>query len=590
MGVEIKEHAHEQRSSAPWSLRTLDESLKRERQEGNSTFLSHSLHAGVVRSVDLGAQEPVQVAPLSKSIDDDLVGEPIHVQSNRGFWPEMVDIIPHLLPGEYPTSIERYDLQPIQNPLTTEQALRRLAGVESFPEKRIGENGPLNASAATVENTDNKELHLFETLFGRDSLIVGLFLAETHPELARSVCVALAELQGIGVDIQREEEFGKIIHEFRTDDDTRGQELRKRGWDFPYYGSVDATSLFIQLVTKVVEADPSFLEQEVIGKGGRRQTIATALTMATDWLLRKTDDSPDGLVEHRRINPKGIENQVWKDSKDSQSYKDGTLTNPQNFFAPVEVQAYTYDAFLAMAKIYKERDPIYAQILLDKAENLKRQILSKFYIEDERGGYFAMGLERISNGEQEWLQQVDTRTSNMGHLLNSAILESDDEEIVSKREELIRTLQMPEMQSSNGLRTLSSREKRFKPGGYHTGSVWPWDNMWVALGYKRLGYEHLSRTTMRAVYERIMRTGEYPEFMRGDEENDAGRNERRVETYSEFDGFSNTIEQLKQSIQAWTVASARRIEEEMKEWGELPSPTLLEREIIYHEPITLAAD
>ena len=234
-----------------------------------------------------------------------------------------------LLPGERLESVQELDLvdpPAMHDPLAE---LCILAGVER-PEE-IGDNGPVIASRATAANADEPALRLFEIVFGRDSLTVALFVADLFPKLLEATVLHLARFQGKVFDARREEEPGRIAHEIRPPE-TEGV------WGFPYYGTVDATPLFIRGLVRAIERRPAF-----------RAEVQEALDAAVAWLLRRLGEDELGLLSHLRANPHGLENQVWKDSWDSMSHADGTVANHAAPVASLEAQALAYDALVEVA-------------------------------------------------------------------------------------------------------------------------------------------------------------------------------------------------------------------------------------------------
>jgi glycogen debranching enzyme len=56
-----------------------------------------------------------------------------------------------------------------------------------------------------------------------------------------------------------------------------------------------------------------------------------------------------------------------------------------------------------------------------------------------------------------------------------------------------------DMFSGWGIRTLSCREKRFNPIGYHLGTVWPHDNSMIATGFRRYGFDRDAATAFDSI-------------------------------------------------------------------------------------------
>ncbi|MDQ0618138.1 amylo-alpha-1,6-glucosidase [Arthrobacter globiformis] len=299
----------------------------------------------------------------------------------------------------------------------------------------------------------------FMTLFGRDSLWASHMALAVDPSLALGTLQTLAERQGTVVDPMSEEEPGKILHEVRLDVSS-GLSL---GGKSTYYGSVDATPLFVDVIGAVSRW------------GFAKETIAALLPhadRALDWIRDYGDKDGDGFVEYERLNPQGLINQGWKDSWDGINFADGRLAEPP--IALCEVQGYVYAAYTARAWMaYDTGDKALGDELADRAAQLKKRFNEKFWIPER--GYYAIALD----GKK---RQVDACASNMGHCLVYGLVDDDKAPQVAQR------LMSPEMFSGWGVRTLASDMGAYNPASYHNGSVWPHDNAIVAAGLLRYGF------------------------------------------------------------------------------------------------------
>lgn len=453
----------------------------------------------------------------------------------------MVDIDPRIDPSTIPLrpeekliSAQLVDIKKPKKPLSALEALQLLAGVDR-PED-IGKRGPVVASRIYSGHEAVIALRLYEVVFGRDSLIVARLVEDQFPELTHTTVEYLAQRQGKRYNESAEEEPGKIVHENRPPEDPIAISLTKtRSWGWPYYGSVDATPLFI---TAAFASDQAGVLEKNVQAAAR-------------WLLKKMSENPEGLLESRPLNPKGQNMiQSWKDSLDSHHHADGSLANFSAGIASIEVQGYVYDALLACG-------------LKTKAEKLRAVILEKFWIEDEKGGYFALGSDRDASGK---LRLLDVRTSNIGHLLTSQLLDGDDVQDI--REKLVKTLFSEELLSKRGIRTLATHENRYRPNSYHNGSVWPWDTMWISLGLLRHGYTKEAKDLWGRILAMIAETKRFPEFVSGDDIQPP-LNRRRIVVHDTHYNFNNTIEQSPQEIQSWTVASVVAIEHLQRKYGRI---------------------
>jgi len=483
----------------------------------------------------------------------------------------------------------RHERRFFQHTPSSLQQMLRLTGSRSA--RAIGTNGPSVASLAleppvpkktrlktisrlryspTMAPSAPAHLRLYEVVFGRDSLRVAIDLINSYPELARATTLKLAQLQGIEYNIAREEEPGRIVHEARDNDDVRAQQLtRDLGWEWPYYGAVDATPEFVRTLTaycRRTQENYKFLTTEYIDRSGHKRDMAYALDMALEWILNRLDSNSEGLLEYKSVLPRGIENQVWKDSWDAYHHADGTLANHDQGIASIEVQVTAYDALLDAAELYERiyDDADHAQELRRRAEQLKRTILDIFWTE-EKGGYFVLGTDRDEEGQ---LRQMKIRTSNMGHVLNSRLLEGDDPELLHKREMVVRHILAPEMLNISGIRTLASDEIRFRPGAYHNGSIWLWDTHHIAKGLRRQGHTDAASELDRRMLHVIETTKIFPEYVRGDNYLLPSINNYTVTVWDELAQRENQVEQPPQEVQAWTVAAIlaikKRIDRENK--------------------------
>lgn len=426
----------------------------------------------------------------------------------------------------------------------------------------VGTNGPsVAALSSESKNIRHNNQGLFNTVFGRDSLRVAIDLMNHYPKLAKETIQHLAEVQGIEYNTSREEEPGRIPHEIRDADDPIAIKItQSNGWGWPYYGSVDATPEFIRTLSaycKLSDHNIEFLSYTYNDKSGQPQTISTALIRAVNWMIKRMDSNPEGLIEFKSVLKLGIENQVWKDSWDPYHHSDGTIANHNKGIASIEVQTVTHDALLDAADLY---DNIYvdkhkeAEALRERAKILAKNILDIFWTED-KGGYFVIGTDRDNNGK---LRQLKIRTSNMGHILNSRVIDGDDIEHTRKRMAILRQLQSPEMLSISGIRTLASDEVRFREGAYHNGSVWIWDTYHIVKGALR----HIKSNPEFGLFandleNRIQKIvdviGGFPEHVRGGDE--IAVNTRIIDIYDNNEKRVNRVEQPPQEVQAWTVAA-----------------------------------
>jgi glycogen debranching enzyme len=310
----------------------------------------------------------------------------------------------------------------------------------------------------------------FMTLFGRDTLITAFQELPLGPEPAAAALRALAETQADADDPERDAEPGKIVHELR-----RGKTALV--WTDRYYGSVDATPLFLVLLSELWRWSG---DDEIVREleGPARRALA--------WIDRFGDRDGDGFVEYLRRAPHGIDNQNWKDSRNSMVFRDGSIARAP--IAPAEVQGYVYDAKLRLAELARRvwRDEETAARLEREAAELRDRFDAAFWLPHR--GWYALGLDAGK-------RPVDALGSNTGHLLWSGIVPA--ERVAAAAERLVAG----PLWSGWGVRTLAADEIAFDPLEYHNGTVWPHDNSLIALGLARAGRAEEARRVVRALLD-----------------------------------------------------------------------------------------
>jgi len=300
----------------------------------------------------------------------------------------------------------------------------------------------------------------FMTLFGRDSLLTGWMTLPLNVGLALGTLETLARVQGRRVDPLTEEEPGRILHELRL-----GPDIDEALGGSHYYGTVDATPLFVMLLAECLRwgGDPE-----------RVRRLLPAADEALAWIERYGDRDGDGFVEYRRATDRGLSNQGWKDSFDAISDQAGRLAEPP--IALCEVQGYVYAAYLARAYLAEtlDGDTAGAAGWRATAAGLRNAFHDRFWLPD--CGWYALALDGSKRA-------VDALGSNAAHALWTGI--ATDKCAAT----LIQYLAEPTMDSGYGLRTLSADMPRYNPMSYHNGSVWPHDTAIAVAGLLR--YAHL---------------------------------------------------------------------------------------------------
>ncbi|MYS22767.1 Glycogen debranching enzyme (alpha-1,6-glucosidase) [Streptomyces sp. DvalAA-14] len=314
----------------------------------------------------------------------------------------------------------------------------------------------------------------FLTLFGRDSLLTSLFSLPYRPGIAAAVLTALAAAQGTGYEPSRLEQPGRIPHELRHGELAHFHQVPYGR----YYGSVDATPLFLVLLQSYTEAT---------GDTALARRLEPHARAAVDWMFRDGGlDSGGWLVYTSDEAAGGLANQNWKDSAGAICFADGTQAT--GAIAVAEAQGYAYDALRRTARLASEvwRDDAYARRLDSAADGLRQRFPQEFWLAEADFPALALDGERA---------RVDALGSDAGHLLWSGILDQGRAERVARR------LLQPDFFSGWGIRTLAAGQSPYHPLSYHRGGIWPHDNAVIALGLARHGLVAEARTVATALLE-----------------------------------------------------------------------------------------
>jgi glycogen debranching enzyme len=254
-----------------------------------------------------------------------------------------------------------------------------------------------------------------------------------------------------------------------------------------YYGSVDATPLFLMLLARLGD-DELALELE------------PAARRAVDWMLTYGGLDRTGYLVYR-TDGAGLVHHCWKDSARGICFRSGEPALGE--LAVCEVQGYAWAALCGVADLAERvwADIGFAERLRGVADDLRQRFVRDFWLPDDD----FVALARTTDG-----RLVDALSSNPGHLLWAGLLEGEHAALVGRR------LAGPEFFSGWGIRTLAAGQPAYHPVSYHNGSVWPHDTAIAVAGLARAGLPDEARRVAAGLLDAARRSGgRLPEVLTG---------------------------------------------------------------------------
>jgi glycogen debranching enzyme len=402
-------------------------------------------------------------------------------------------------------------------------------------------------------------------VFGRDSIAVARELLPFEPRLTREIILLLAHLQGLKLNAITEEETGKIHHEYRAthfNGDTISPAARKvlatlrplwggSADELCYYGTVDATPLFISLVRDYCDKyGTDLLDTVVTGRDGQKRPLRWHVHIAVQWLAGRILNSPWQLLEFKRLNQSGLPYQAWKDSESAYLHADGSHANADGGIASLEVQGLAFDALLAADFVAENSNE--AKAWQDLAETVRRQTLDRLWMEKEQ--FFAMGLDRDDQGTT---RQIATLNANAAMLLDSGLLRPTDRRYVKP---VVDKLLSEDFLTDVGIRARAlSHAKLLSFADYHGSLVsWPHETFAFAKGLRRQGFADQADQLEHSLAQAVARAGEFYEFflVRAD---GAVKYHYRQENPDEPTFHAIGAANLPEPGQAWTISAIAAI-------------------------------
>jgi hypothetical protein len=425
----------------------------------------------------------------------------------------------------------------------------------------IGYRGPTMASISFGEGDNNSR---YPDPHGRDDIQAAADLFEQFPRLPKTTAITLAESQGTENETYTpgqpfgQERVGSTVLVDRNSRSAIAQKFERRlHWKPRYYGSVDATPSFINLLARLHKYEPGFLlknSYKSAEPGAPFHLMSVAFDRALYWLEQNADEH-HGLISYSNpVKNGGIRNQGWRDSDAAMVHKDGTWASDGLGIAPIEVAGISFDAWRNSANILRDvhKDGKKASEIEERAWDLQKKVITNGFVHTDEGGYFASGFDWDQHGR---LQPIETATSAMGRLLKSQILVSDNPEVQEMAGHTITKLFSPEMITRWGIRTMASDERSYVPFLYHNGPVWPHDTNEIAAGLSNHEYFGLDRIVGALTTNLHEHTGVFLEHAPGNDPAEIRIPPRDTYVYNKDHDVMYLFEQVPPPGQTWAAST-----------------------------------
>jgi hypothetical protein len=447
-----------------------------------------------------------------------------------------------------------------ENPIPPIEILKKAAKARTPMD--IGYMGP---TVASVNIFDDGERSRYEIQHGRDDELAAMDVRAFAPKLMDTVARSLLMTQGVqneeyipGQPYGFEKPGSIILVDFPPEDPLGQKFLHYKLWKNRFYGSADAPILLVDMLSDLQQKDSRYLvDPENLYPSlvdGGVHDMRHGYDLSLQWILDRMSENQEGLVEYS--NPlastgQGMRNQGWKDSADAIVHTDGTWANSQAGIATIEIQAQAVVALQKAADVYRNSfdDQEFANHLAEKAAGLKQFILKNAWIEDERGGYFAMGWDRDENGE---LRRIDTRSIDMHVVLRMLDMDNPAEREMALK--TVQTLMSEEMFTRWGHRTMSNKEKGYRDLGYHCG-VWLDKANRVAESFSAIGLYGLDRFCGSRTSLLVDLLGCTPEHISGEDSSIPVIPDKDVYVYNKNYNEVHMFEQVPPLGQTWGATS-----------------------------------